>query len=1016
MSKSGKRGSPLDRDQSELAALFDANPTGLVLIDRETRCIQQVNAAAARMIGLPAKDIVGKICHGFLCPSDQHTCPVLDCGQDVDHSERVLRTAQGDSIPILKTVVPITLSNQPYLLESFIDITERKQAEDALQLSEAKHRILLENSPDPFFSFTPDGQYTYVNQAFADGLGKSIEDILGKTIWDIFSKEEADKRFAVLSEVFRTGQDKVFEVRVPRPDGDRTYLTTVTPIPDEGGSVQFAICSSKNITENKQAEADLRERESNYLDLFHTVRQAIYIQNPDSTFINVNQGAVEMYGYEREQFIGRSPEFLSAPGKNDMEEVIRLTGLAFQGQPQQFEFWGKRRDGSVFPKDVRLVKGHYFGKEVLITVASDITERKQAEEALHLEKTFLSSLFDAQRDTVFLFEPATGTPLRWNKRFTEVSGYSDDEIARMKAPDDFYDQDELEQAQAYTANQLAGEEGVTALALVTKQGNRIPFEYVATPFEMDGKTLLLSIGRDLSERQRAEEALRDSEAKYRVLFETSSDGLLIADVDTRKFLYANPAMCRMLGYSEQEMQTLSVADIHPVEALKHVISQFEAQARGEISLVPDIPCLRKDGSVFPVDVNTSFVHIMGRPVNVGFFRDITERKRAEAEKAELEAALQQSQKMESVGRLAGGVAHDFNNMLGVILGHVEMAAEQIDETSPLHENLSEIRKAAERSADFTRQLLAFARKQTIAPQVLNLNESVKQVFQMLRRLIDESIDLVWNLKEDLWPVSADPAQIDQILTNLCVNACDAIGAQGQITINMENVTCTSDDCIRQDGFCPGDYVLLSVTDTGEGMDQETRAHIFEPFFTTKSVGEGTGLGLATAYGAVLQNNGFIDVISEAGKGSTFRVYLPRFTGQSPDTGVEAEHLAPQRGHETVLVVEDEPAILSMTRTMLKRQGYKVLTACMPGEAIRIARNHAGPIHLLLTDVVMPEMNGRALAKNLLSLFPQLKRLFMSGYTADVIAHNGVLDTGVFFIQKPFTQKQLASLVRLALDS
>ena len=393
-----------------------------------------------------------------------------------------------------------------------------------------------------------------------------------------------------------------------------------------------------------------------------------------------------------------------------------------------------------------------------------------------------------------------------------------------------------------------------------------------------------------------------------------------------------------------------------------------------------------------------------------------ERKREEEEKTKLEDLLQQAQKMESIGRLAGGVAHDFNNMLTVILGHTNLALMTMEPAQPLYVSLEEIRKAAERSADLTRQLLAFARKQAIVPKVLDVNETVVGTLNMLQRLVGEDIRLAWQPGINLWPVKVDPSQVDQILANLCVNARDAIADVGRIAIETENCTFDTNNCAIHVGAWPGDFVRLAVSDDGSGMDKETLAHIFEPFFTAKGAGKGTGLGLATVYGIVKQNNGFINVYSEPGLGTTFTIYLPRHEGEA--SHLLREHVAepPPQGHETILLVEDERAILRITAMMLENLGYTVVVANTPDEAISLIKKHANKIHLLLTDVVMPEMNGRDLTKKLLSLHPQLKSLFMSGYTSNVIGHHGVLEEGVNFIEKPFSMQDLATKVREVLDS
>ncbi len=396
-------------------------------------------------------------------------------------------------------------------------------------------------------------------------------------------------------------------------------------------------------------------------------------------------------------------------------------------------------------------------------------------------------------------------------------------------------------------------------------------------------------------------------------------------------------------------------------------------------------------------------------------KEFTAHRKAVEEKSLLEAQLQQAQKMESVGRLAGGVAHDFNNMLTVILGHSGMALMDMQPTDLLFEEMREIQKAAERSADLTRQLLAFARKQTVAPRALDLNETISGMLKMLQRLIGEDITLNWQPEPDLWQVMVDPSQIDQILANLCVNARDSISDIGNITIKTQNVSACTHTCTCSSDFKPGMYVSLSISDTGCGMDKDTMEHIFEPFFTTKAIGEGTGLGLATVYGAVKQNNGFINVKSEQGQGTRFTICLPRYIHQEEGVQMEQKQDLYSFGHDTILVVEDELSILKMTTLMLEKQGYIVLAANSSEEALRLASEHAGEISLLLSDVVMPEMNGRDLSNILMSRYPKIKRLFMSGYTSDVITNRGILDSGVSFIQKPFSFKELNDKVSQILN-
>ena len=541
-------------------------------------------------------------------------------------------------------------------------------------------------------------------------------------------------------------------------------------------------------------------------------------------------------------------------------------------------------------------------------------------------------------------------------------------------------------------------------------GNLHYFDFSLKPIKDEAGTVIMLMpeGREITERKRVEMALEESEAKTRSILDNIgigvaliSPGMEILELNHRMrewFPGIDPGQHPVCYRAFNDPPREAMCDYCPTcqtlrDGLVHEATTQTPQAGGLRNYrIVSSPILNASGEV------TAAIEMVD---------DITER-------LSLESKFLQAQKLESVGRLAGGVAHDFNNMLGVILGFAELAMDKVDPALPLFADLQEIHKAAGRSADLTRQLLAFARKQTIAPRVLNLNETVGGMLSMLRRLIGEDIDLVWLPDKNLWPVKVDPSQIDQILANLCVNARDAIADVGKITIEMGNAGIDEAYCNDHPGFIPGDFVMLAVSDDGHGMDKDTQNKIFEPFFTTKEIGRGSGLGLATVYGTVKQNNGFINVYSEPGHGTSFKIYLPRHAITSGQASKESPAAPVARGHETILLVEDEPAILNMTERMLETFGYRVLSASMPGEAIRMAREHAGQIHLLISDVVMPEMNGRDLAKNLISLYPGIRCLFMSGYTANVIAHHGMLDDGINFIQKPFSIQALAAKVREAL--
>lgn len=515
------------------------------------------------------------------------------------------------------------------------------------------------------------------------------------------------------------------------------------------------------------------------------------------------------------------------------------------------------------------------------------------------------------------------------------------------------------------------------------------------------------------ELRRMQHHLEIQRERYFDLYDMAPVGYLTLNAQG-EILEANLTAASMLGMTRNELRNRSITSyIHPEDQDLYYLHGTRLREAIE-SQTFELRMVRTDATPF-------WAHLQVALADNGEYRitfsDVSTQKLSEEESRKLEAQLQQAQRMESVGRLAGGVAHDFNNKLTVILGHAELALSRIDPSSPVNDDLIEIKTAAERSADLTRQLLAFARKQIISPVLLDLNETVASMLKMLQRLIGEDIHLNWHPAPNLWPVKIDPSQIDRILANLCVNARDSIADVGKITIETENCVIDTEFCSHNPELIPGEYVRLTVSDDGCGMDKETLSHIFEPFFTTKDPGEGTGLGLATLYGIVRQNKGFTNVYSEPGVGTSFSIYLPRYADSTIlFTQAEVAPETARRGAETILLVEDESSILKLTTILLTRQGYKVLAANGPGEAMRLASGYPGVIDLLMTDVVMPGMNGRDLAKSLQTQFPQLKCLYMSGYTADVIATHGILDSGMHFIQKPFTLTLLAAKVRELLDS
>jgi len=521
--------------------------------------------------------------------------------------------------------------------------------------------------------------------------------------------------------------------------------------------------------------------------------------------------------------------------------------------------------------------------------------------------------------------------------------------------------------------------------------------------------------RSLEELHKKESALNealktitDKEKQYRQLVESANESIFI--IQEAKVVYCNSRTTELLGVSHQELRTRPFVEfIHPDDR-ELVLTNYQKRLRGvDFDSTYVFRVINASGKQLMVQISTVLIEWNNKPATLSFVRDITAQ-------VKLEQGVYRIQKMEAIGNLAGGIAHDFNNMLGVILGHVELAIMTLPEGSPLVRNLTTIRDAANRSTELTRQLLAFARRQPISLQSLDLNVVIENMLNMLRRLIGEGIELEWLPGEDLGLVMMDPSQIDQLLINLCVNSRDAIDGTGKIIIRTQLISIESERHASHFCILPGKYVQLQVSDNGCGMDEETMSHLFEPFFTTKELGKGTGLGLATVYGIVNQNNGYIDVGSTPGENTTFSIYLP-FSEDPVTTQFAGDDAAPHaRGYETILLVEDEPMLNDLTRNILENLGYNVLTATSPEMAIKLESEYSGEIDLLLTDVIMPKMNGRDLAAIIEARHPHLKTIFISGYTDDVIVQHGVLDKDVHFIQKPASMKDIAAKVRMVLES
>jgi PAS domain S-box-containing protein len=906
---------------------------------------------------------------------------------------------QGDPIGLIALIGKSEFTGDARMVEMALEIAavrcahelEHMRADQELRESERRFRDIAKTMPSWIWEVDTNGVYTYASPKVKSVLGYEPQEIVGKTPFDLMPLEEAQKIQAAFQTIATTKQPiHDLENWNLTKDGDRAcMMTNGIPLLDDKGNLLGYRGVDQNITGRKKAEksqAYLRRRLSSFWNIATKVDATLQELCDDVLveLLNMTECRYSFYGF-----------------MDEAEEVMTLhswsTGAladcAVINQPIHYPItkagiWGaavRERKPLVVneytmdhPQSIGLPEGHVMlenllsypvfrgGKIVAVAAMANKKDGPFTDEDVQQVGSFLNSV------QTLLEKRRAERELAWELKVNKVLADLGNILINPGQPIEAVATQVLSHAKALTGSEHGY---VSEIDPVT--GNNIGHANTAMLGDeckiiLPEKPIVLSPGDD---------------GLYA--------GLWGHAFNTKEPFYTNhPAgHPQSAGYPEGHV---------PLERFLSVPVLFGGEVVGQIALA--------NPSDDYTDKHRDAVVRLG-----GLYALAIHRYREEHSRLHLERQLAQAHKVESVGRLAGGVAHDFNNMLSIILGNVEMVMEDVGSENPVMANLQQIYNAAQRSADLTRQLLAFARKQTIAPKVLDLNKTIQGMIKMLERLIGENIDLSWIPGEQVWPVKMDPGQIDQVLVNLCVNARDAIADVGKVTIETGTAVFDERYCADHAGFLPGEYVLMAMSDNGCGIDTDILANVFEPFFTTKETGKGTGLGLATVYGVVKQNKGFVNVYSEPGQGSTFKIYLPRYLTKAAYEPEKLFDRPDEHGHETILLVEDESAILEMTTRMLERLGYNVIGAVTPAEAIHLAQKYTGEIHLLLTDVVMPEMNGRDLAKNILTFYPNLKRLFMSGYTANVIAHHGVLDKGVNFIEKPFSRESLGAIVREVLD-
>ncbi len=961
---------------------------------------------------------------------------------------------------------------QVHQIELEMQNDELRTAQAELEAGRARYYDLYDLAPVGYCTLSEQGLILEANLTAATMLGTTRAALLKQPISRFIFKDDQDIYYLHGKKLFDAGQPQKCELRLLKPDDALIWAhLTETAAQAEDGTPVCRVALT-DITERKRLEMATRESEARQRYILSVSPTVIYTLRPNdfaATWVSPNVSALMGYTAEEALEPGWWAEHVHP---EDREQALANSARLRETRHIGHEYRFFKKDGTVcWLYDRMNLHSTPGDSEEIIGAWSDITERKQAEIYREMGQEILEILNEPgdlqesiQRVLATLKArtgvDAVGLRLQEGEDYPYFvqDGFSKDFlqtentlVERGKNGGVCRDKDGKVCLECTCGLVISGKTN-PANPLFTKGGSswtNDSFPLLDLPFAQDPRLhprnncihqgyasvalipvrttdrivgliqlndkrkdrftletieilegIAAHIGSALMRKQAERELRRLSTA-----IEQSPETMMITDTEGT-IQYVNPAFQTITGYTCEEAigqnPRILKSGQHDADVYTAMWKTLLDGQVWEGRLINK----RKDDSLYTEDVSIAPVKDPNGTITnyVAVKRDIT----AELEREDM---LRQAQKMESVGRLAGGVAHDFNNMLTIILGQAQLLAMKLAADAPHRHNVAEIVQAAQRSANLTRQLLAFARKETIAPVPLDLNGAVGDLLKMLRRLIGEDIDLSWQPGAKLWRVKMDPGQLDQLLVNLCVNARDAIDGVGKVTIETENVSIDEEYCRSHVEAKPGHYVMLTVSDDGCGMDAETMSQVFEPFFTTKPTGEGTGLGLATVYGIIKQNMGFVNVCSELEKGTTFRLYLPRLAGKESRHDPRQSPQPCPHGNETVLLVEDEPAVREIAQAFLEECGYRVLEADCPATALDVAAANPETIDLLLTDVVMPGMNGRDLAERLTAGRPSLRVLYMSGYTASTIVHRGVLDQGVQFISKPFTLEELARKVR-----
>ncbi len=1024
-----------EQSRDRYAFLYDFAPVGYCKLDKNG-IIKDINLTGANILGVKRDSLTGMPFNMFIseCDRDKFFSHLNKVERQVEKVSTELCLGEKNehvtSIELLSS--PVKDSGEPVYQTIITDITGHRQLEKDLYIALEKYKLLFESFPLGISITDKDGKIIDTNKESERLLGISYD---AQTIrkynsheWKIIRTDGTPMPSEEYASVRAMKENRLIEnveMGIVKDNDHITWISvTAAPIPIEQYGV---VITYGDITGRIIAEKALRESEEKLRAIFDIANIGVSITDKNGRYVMFNNWWLEKFGYDDKEMRKLTTLDITYP---DDKETSRTWFLKIvQGKTENYRLEKRfvRKDGSCFWGDLSVSSVKDKDNKVInvVGIVVDITERKLAEEAL-IRENYKTQMYLDIAGVMLLVLDRDGHITMINKKGCSILGYMEQELTGCN----WFD----------TCLPEGIKEDVKGVFQQLVNGNMSPVEYYENPVltksgkeriiafhnaflrDSSGKiTDILSSGEDITDRKLKEKALEEAERNFRSMVETLPIAIHLSTGIEQKCEYLNPAFIKWFGYTREDIPTgaewFNLA--YPDEEYRRSLLEewmaritYAMENHSTVGPLKEVIVTCKDGS--KKYISWGYITLGEKNYSCGL--DVTERRHAEEEKEKLQKQLLHAQKMESVGRMVGGVAHNFNNILGIIIGCSEVIMMDLEPDNPLYSQLQLIVNSSQRAANLVRQLMAFAKKQTASPKILDINKTLSDMHKMLYQLIGEHIELIWKPGPDIWKVRIDPNQLEQIVVNLTVNSRDAICKTGSITVETCNKVFDTSYFAGNEEILPGEYVLLSVSDTGVGMSKEVMENIFEPFYTTREVGKGTGLGLPTVYGIVRQNNGFINVFSEEGKGTNFKIYLPRFKSEpvtEPSGKITGK---PHGGKETILVAEDEEDYLVPCRMLLEKLGYTVLTVRTPVQAISLAEKHTGDIDLLITDLVMPGMNGRELMKKIHKIRPAMKCIYMSGYPANVIAHHGVMDESVNFLEKPFSIKTVAAKVREVLDS